>query len=203
MKKIVQNRDLSLDIKRYVNVKDICKKKGYYICGFVEGEGSFNTSFRQRNDFITGWKITPVLNVTQKERTVLDMIKNTLGCGAIRFRSDNAWVYEVTSKEDIFGTVIPFFERFVLLSHSKRVDFDIFKSISCLLRDNPIQNTDLVRKICEEIERKVHGSNRKYSVDVIMKRCLEVSQARCSALLNKKKEKQSKKEATLAQLLEL
>jgi intein-encoded DNA endonuclease-like protein len=88
----------------------------------VDGEGSFNTSFRLRNDFVTGWKITPVFNVTQKERTVLDTIKNTLGCGIIRLRKDNVWVYEVTRKEDIYNTIIPFFDRFVLWSHSKRVD---------------------------------------------------------------------------------
>ena len=58
---------------------------GYY---FVDGEGSFNTSFRQRNDYYLGWNITLVFNVSQKERTVLDIIQNTLKCGTIRFRKD-------------------------------------------------------------------------------------------------------------------
>lgn len=83
-------RDLEVEpCKKHVNINDICNEKGYYIAGFVDGEGSFNTSFRRRDDFAIGWKITPVFNVTQKERTVLDTIANQLGCGTIRFRKEN------------------------------------------------------------------------------------------------------------------
>lgn len=90
----------------------------YYIVGFVDGEGSFNLSFRKRDDFLIGWKITPVFNISQKENKILRIIADNLGCGHIRFRKDGLWVYEVESRSDIMDTIIPF------LSDKKRDDFD-------------------------------------------------------------------------------
>ena len=46
------------------------REKSWYICGFADGEGSFNLSWRRRNDFIIGWKVAPVFNISQKERAV-------------------------------------------------------------------------------------------------------------------------------------
>lgn len=32
----------------------------HYTVGFADGEGSFNVSFRQRDDYLIGWKIRPL-----------------------------------------------------------------------------------------------------------------------------------------------
>jgi hypothetical protein len=165
------------------NVQEICDKEGNYIAGFVDGEGSFNITFRPREDYRTGWKITPVFNVTQKERTVLDKIKSVLNCGTIRARKDGAWVYEVTRKECISNKVIPFFDRFPLWSSSKSLDLEILKLVRGQLkalagRDNKYISVDLMRSICDSIDRKVVSKNRKYTTKDIMRRCLERSEKR-------------------------
>ena len=51
-------------------IKKIPKDKAYYITGLSDGEGSFNTSFRLREDFLLGWKYTPVFNISQKQRDI-------------------------------------------------------------------------------------------------------------------------------------
>ena len=62
----------------------------HYIVSFAEGEGSFNTSFRPRSNYLLGWEITPpVFNISQKERT----IRATAG-----FRTDGAWAYKVETR---------------------------------------------------------------------------------------------------------
>lgn len=133
---------------------------GYYIAGFVDGEGSFYTSFRQRNDYYLGWKITLVFNVSQKERTVLDIIQNTLKCGTIRFRKDNVWVYEVTDRNPLRDIVIPFFDRFVLHSQWKKRDKDIFRAICAWVRLEKTLTVDIIRKVCVLLDSKPVSSSR-------------------------------------------
>lgn len=53
----------------------ISREKAFSIVGFRDGEGSFNTSFRKRDDFLLGWKITPVFTVSQKQRDILALSK--------------------------------------------------------------------------------------------------------------------------------
>lgn len=162
--------------KKSFNVQDISVREGSYIVGFVDGEGSFNITFRPRKDYRTGWKITPVFNVTQKERTVLDKIKSVLGCGTIRARKDGVWVYVVTRKKCISEKVILFFDNFHLWSESKKLDSEILKLVRNQLRDNKDISVDVMRAICDGIDRKVVGSNRKYSTKEIMRRCIERSE---------------------------
>ena len=75
--------------------KNSLENCGYYIAGFTDGEG---VSFRKRDDFLIGWKITPVFNISQDEQGVLVWIKKILNCGTIRFRKDGVWVFEVENK---------------------------------------------------------------------------------------------------------
>lgn len=75
------------------------EEKIYYIVGFADGEGSFNLSWRRRDDFLIGWKLAPVFNISQKDRTILAQIKDHLKCGTIRFRKDGVWAYSVFHKK--------------------------------------------------------------------------------------------------------
>jgi hypothetical protein len=40
---------------------------GNYLAGFADGEGSFNVSFRKRNDYRLPWKISLCFNISQSE----------------------------------------------------------------------------------------------------------------------------------------
>lgn len=110
-------------------------KHAYYIVGFTDGEGSFNVSFRKRSDYLVGWKITPVFNISQKEKLPLTFIKKHLGCGTIRFRNDGVWVYQVTNKTALINQIIPFFDTYHSISSLKKVSFLNWKKIIFMLHD--------------------------------------------------------------------
>lgn len=76
-------------LKKNNYIKKIPIDKAYYIVGFSDGEASFNVSFRKRDDYLIGWKMSPVFTISQKEKTILCIVKKYLQCGTIRFRNDN------------------------------------------------------------------------------------------------------------------
>src|SRR5579862_9527320 len=100
---------------------------GHYLAGFTDGEGSFNVSFRPRDDDALPWKISLCFNVSQRDPVVLSLFKKHLQCGTTRQRQDGIWYYEVNNLVAILENVIPFFERFRFLSAKKKRDFSKFK----------------------------------------------------------------------------
>jgi intein-encoded DNA endonuclease-like protein len=64
----------------------------YYIVGFVDGEGSFNISFIKRSDYKYNIKVSPSFNISQKDRKILEWIKNIFNCGTIRDRGDGVFL---------------------------------------------------------------------------------------------------------------
>ena len=88
---------------------------GYYLAGFADGEGSFNVSFRKRQDYKNPWKISLCFNISQKDKVILALYKRYLGCGTLRSRPDGVWYYEVNNFNAICEKVIPFFTRFNFL----------------------------------------------------------------------------------------
>ena len=43
---------------------------GYFLAGFVEGEGSFNVSLRRKADYKVNWQVVLSFNVSQKDLDV-------------------------------------------------------------------------------------------------------------------------------------
>ena len=111
------------------HVNQMSRDRAFYISGFSDGEGSFNVSFKKRDNFLIGWKMSPVFNISQKEKSMLTLIKKHLKCGTIRFRKDNVWVFEVDNKTSLINTIIPFFSRYGFLSDKKKKDFNRFKRL--------------------------------------------------------------------------
>lgn len=159
--------------------------KSYYITGFADGEGSFNTSFRVRNDFLIGWKISPVFNISQKQRDILAIIKSHLKCGTIRFRKDAVWVYEVDNLNAIKTQIIPFFDKYPFLSIKKKKDFIRFKKIITILECNKSTTLVDLQKICQLLDEIESKSSRTYTTEQILLRANEFW-ARNSEKINKK-----------------
>ena len=120
---------------------------GFYLAGFSDGEGSFNVSFRPRQDYSIPWKVSLSFNVSQKDRVILALFKRHLGCGTLRGRPDGVWYYEVTNINAIVENVIPFFERFPFLSAKKKRDFAKFKQIVALMQKGAHLTKDGIREI--------------------------------------------------------
>ena len=59
---------------------------GYYISGFVDGEGSFHVAVQKSKNVKLGIQVMPEFHVSQNaNRTViLEIIKKILGCGYIK-----------------------------------------------------------------------------------------------------------------------
>lgn len=56
--------------------KPISLRNASYITGFVDGEGSFNISFKIRNDYSHKVQVYPSFNISQKEKEILVWIQS-------------------------------------------------------------------------------------------------------------------------------
>jgi hypothetical protein len=146
-----------------LRVDQISDAIGYYFAGFVDGEGSFHLTFRRRKDYQTPWKVSLCLNVSQKDKVILALLKRHLQCGTIRFKSDDVWMFEVNNLTAIHENVIPFFDRFGFLSAKKKRDFAIFKRMAALMsRKAHLSREGIVQLL--ELRRDMNdGGKRKYA----------------------------------------
>ena len=145
---------------------------GYYIAGFTDGEGSFNFSFRRRNDYKTGWKISACFNVSNKDLVILTLFKKYLECGTLRSRPDGVWYYEVNNLNDLKNHIVPFFKRYGFLSDKKRNDFSKFCQILTMLLNKQSKTKADIRKIMNLRNQTNNGGKRKYSDEEILKTLL-------------------------------
>ena len=159
-----------------VRIARVPAEIGYYLAGFSDGEGSFNVSFRPRQDYSIPWKVSLSFNVSQKDRVILALFKRHLGCGTLRGRPDGVWYYEVTNINSIVENVIPFFERFPFLSAKKKRDFAKFKQIVALMQRGAHLTKDGIHEILEIRERMNDGGKRRYAHADILTSLLESSE---------------------------
>lgn len=139
----------------------------YYLAGFVDGEGSFNVSLRRKPDYAIKWQVVLSFNVSQKDITVLEILRKTLNCGIIKTRKrDGLFLYEVTSIQDINQKVIPYFSHIGFISNTKIVNFRIFAEIANLVKEGKHRRMDTLREILV-LREKLNlgkGRKRKYSI---------------------------------------
>ena len=150
-----------------LDVREIPPNIGYYLAGFTDGEGSFNVSFRPRDDYRAPWKISLCFNISQRDPVILSQFKRHLRCGTMRQRHDGVWYYEVNNLIPIVENVIPFFERFGFRSAKKRRDFSKFKQLAELIRQGHHHHRDGVEEILRIRRDMNDGGNRRYSDDTI------------------------------------
>ena len=153
---------------RTISRKDLPGKNlGFFLAGFVEGEGSFNVSLRQKADYKVRWQVVMSFNVSQKDITILQILKDQLGCGIIKVRKrDHLHSFDVTRPQDIIQKVIPYFQEFPMLSYSKKKNFTIFCEIASLMNRGEHRNPDGLRKILDLREQinEGKGRTRKYGL---------------------------------------
>jgi len=150
------------------NPKTIPPHIGYYLAGFADGEGSFNISFRKREDYKLPWKISACFNVSQKDKVILALFKRHLQCGTLRSREDGIWYYEVNNLFSIINNVIPFFKNFHFLSAKKKKDFSKFIQIINLLQTQQHLHKDGIIRILALRDEMNDGGKRKYTNSEIL-----------------------------------
>jgi hypothetical protein len=149
---------------------------GYYLAGFTDGEGSFNVSFRPRQDYKSPWKISLCFNISQKDRVILALFKHHLGCGTLRSRPDGVWYYEVNNLNAILENVIPFFKKFNFLSAKKKRDFANFCQLAEIIKKGEHLKKDGIKRILEIRREMNDGGKRKYSEVEILNKIQESSE---------------------------
>ncbi len=153
-----------------LNVDQIEPAIGYYIAGFVDGEGSFMLKFRPRPDFATGWKVSLTFNVSQNDEIILALIKRHIGCGSLFQKGGGVWMYEVNNLVAIGDHVIPFFRRFGFLSAKKKRDFETFrKMFELFMRGDHLTSAGIVELL--RLRRNMNdGGKRKFSEEFILEK---------------------------------
>ena len=146
----------------------ISKEFGHYLAGFADGEGSFNVSFRKRNDYKLPWKISLCFNISKKELEILQLVQTTLGCGTLRSRPDGIWYYEVNNLQEIISIIIPFFQKFPFLSRKKQRDFKKFCDIAELLSQNEHLSIAGIKKVAAIRNDMSDGGKRKFTTQIIL-----------------------------------
>ena len=153
-----------------LDVKRIPPHIGYYLAGFADGEGSFNVSFRHRQDYRMPWKVSLCFNVSNRDKVILALFKRYLQCGTLRQREDGVWYYEVNNFNAIRDHIIPFFERFRFLSAKKKRDFSKFKKIARIIAEGRHTTEEGIREILRIRKQMNDGGvgRRKYSDEEIL-----------------------------------
>ena len=153
-----------------LNANQVPAAIGYYLAGFADGEGSFNASFRPREDYACPWKVSLCFNISQRDPVILALFKRHLQCGTMRQRQDGVWYYEVNHLTPILENVIPFFRRFGFLSAKKKRDFEKFIRIAHIVREGRHRSKEGIEEILKLRVDMNDGGKRRYSEAVIRER---------------------------------
>jgi hypothetical protein len=139
-----------------------------YVSGYVDGEGCFCVSMRPQPRIRVGWEVRPSFSVSQNHdrSELIKLFPDIFGCGSIRpDRSDSTLKFEVRSLKDLLARVIPFFDRFPLLS-SKQRDFESFRFVCYLMREGRHLERDGIVRIAELAEG-VNRGLRRYPAEIV------------------------------------
>ena len=140
---------------------------GYYIAGFVEGEGSFNVPIVRERDRGLPFRVCLSFNVSQVGPEMPELLKATLGVGRTRGRPDGVFYFEVTRPDHLEERIFPFFERFQLRG-PKAKELVTFRKITELVQLGRHKTIDGVEDILALRARMNRGGKRRRSDEEII-----------------------------------
>ena len=126
-----------------------------YIVGLTDGEGCFYVNVGVSSRYRSGVRIQLHfhLKMQEKDKQLLEKVKNTIGCGAVYFQKEQrvnhaqCYRYTVSSQSDILNIIIPFFRKYPLQSYSKNYSFRIFCKIARLVKNKVHLSKAGIKKI--------------------------------------------------------
>ena len=137
-----------------------------YVVGLVDGEGSFTVYVKDpdsKKQVKRRTKVEPrfYLKLIEKDKKILDDLKEFFGCGNVYFQKDmranhqNCYRFEVANRHDLETKIIPFFKRNSLRLRSKSGDFEIFCRIFEMIMENEHFKDSGLRRIFA-LKQKMH-----------------------------------------------
>src|SRR3989344_2398667 len=117
------------------------KVSNEYVVGLTDGEGCFHVNIWTSRAYRagSGLQLQFLIKMQERDRELLEKVKNTIGCGAVYFQKEQranhcqCYRYTVNSHRDALNTIIPFFKKHPLQSVSKRASFEIFCQVATLI----------------------------------------------------------------------
>ena len=99
----------------------------YWIVGFTDAEGCFTVTIQKVKTLKLGWRVLAGFQITlhKREEALLRRIQEFFGVGEV-VQNGNCFMFRVKSLNDISQVIIPFFEKYPLISQ-KRSDFELFR----------------------------------------------------------------------------
>lgn len=139
-----------------------------YVVGLTDGEGCFYVNLGKNNSYKSGVRVQLHFHIKlqEKDRDLLEKIKNTLDCGNVYFQKEKrqnhtqCYRYTVASQKDIFDYIIPFFQKNPLQTASKSKSFKIFCKIASLVGAQRHLSESGIKKITKlklEMNKKTDG----------------------------------------------
>ena len=137
----------------------------WYVCGLVDGEGSFHIALYKDAQMRVGTKAIPEFHVSQRvsSRRVLDELVRFFRCGYVKVNhrtnpKDVTYVYVVRDRTDLLTKIVPFFEKYQLQTE-KRNDAGIFATVVRLMSQRRHRNARGMRQIIT-LAYKMNGAGR-------------------------------------------
>ena len=139
-----------------------------YIVGLTDGEGCFYVNIWKSSLYRAGFGVQMHfhLKMQERDRALLEKVRNTLGCGAVYFQKEQrqnhaqCYRYTVSAQRDIFSKIIPFFQQNSLESPTKSKSFKIFCRIAILLQAKAHltkRGLERIRKLKKQMNQRTIG----------------------------------------------
>ena len=135
---------------------------GYFLAGFVEGEGSFTVQVRLHPGTKFGIAIDPefYLYQHQKRRKILDLAQEFFQTGKIWKKpgTENVLVYGIKSRRSIVEKVVPFVEKYLLPYTSRKEQIEFFLNVLKMLEEKKHHTKEGILEIVDYI----YSTERKF-----------------------------------------
>lgn len=112
-------------INNYVCVNSLKTNKALFnewLVGFVDGHGTFSITQNKHNN---SWQFTFKISLHAKDKLLLYLIKDKLGCGSVCFAGQNNWQYKVRNRNHLLRVIVPIFLQYPLFTR-KTYHFNLF-----------------------------------------------------------------------------
>lgn len=137
----------------------------YFLSGLVDGDGSFNISFRANK------RIVPVFTIVQDIESIdiLNSTQKTLGIGSIYKVKTGVVRYQEGKLPSLIEKVIPHFQEYKLHTN-KQKHYEIFCKVCKMLKENQHKTETGLQTIIElAYKMKKLGKNRRLTKEEFLK----------------------------------
>nr|ABX82842.1 LAGLIDADG DNA endonuclease [Chlamydomonas reinhardtii] len=95
---------------------------GQWLVGLVDGDGTFSITQNKHNQ---SWQFTFKISLHVKDKPLLALIKQKLGCGSVTHAGNNNWQYRVRDRAHLLNVIVPIFLQYPL--HTRKIyHFELF-----------------------------------------------------------------------------